>query len=119
MLGFAVLLIPLKIVNLTGYETIDTDRYHRKVLKITNFDNVQKVTNSFENGIRDIQLGNTIALLDFPPEFGMHVKNRMIYRNWVDNETLRGTTITVETDNSSNSFFHTNSALRIMCYLES
>ncbi|OXA55150.1 ABC transporter G family member 20 [Folsomia candida] len=60
-----------------------------------------KVTNSFENGIRDIQLGNTIALLDFPPEFGMHVKNRMIYRNWVDNETLRGTTITVETDNSN------------------
>ncbi|XP_035708225.1 ABC transporter G family member 20 isoform X2 [Folsomia candida] len=59
------------------------------------------VANSYENAIRDIKLGNTIAFLEFPPHFGMHVVNRIIYRNWVDTETLRGSTITVETDNSN------------------
>ncbi|XP_035711579.1 ABC transporter G family member 20 isoform X2 [Folsomia candida] len=58
-------------------------------------------TNSFESGLQDIYDGNTFAVLAFPPNYAFHMKNRIIERNFVDNETISGTTISIRMDESN------------------
>ncbi|XP_035702367.1 ABC transporter G family member 20 isoform X1 [Folsomia candida] len=54
--------------------------------------------NSYEEGLDQIKQGKTAGLIEFPQNYAMHLKNRMAFRNFADNETILGSTISVRLD---------------------
>ncbi|XP_035711665.1 ABC transporter G family member 23 isoform X2 [Folsomia candida] len=62
---------------------------------------VWMTTNSFESGLQDIHDGKTFAVLAFPQNYEFHMRNRILERNFADNETVSGTTISIRMDESN------------------
>ncbi|XP_021953441.1 ABC transporter G family member 23 [Folsomia candida] len=58
-------------------------------------------TTTYQEGYESIQKGKTVALLAFPGNFGHHMKDRIVHRNFADNETIDGSTITIALDESN------------------
>ncbi|XP_035707800.1 uncharacterized protein LOC110850306 [Folsomia candida] len=58
-------------------------------------------TSTYQEGYESIQNGKTIALLAFPGNFGHHMKDRIVQRNFADSGTIDGSTITIALDESS------------------
>jgi hypothetical protein len=61
---------------------------------------MQDEFNSKEEALIDIQSGASKGYLVFPDNFTEHMKNRGLQRNFADNETLEGSTITFHMDYS-------------------
>jgi phosphoserine aminotransferase len=49
-----------------------------------------------------VQNGESIGYLSFPKDFSQHLKERMLFRAFSDNETIDGSTITLRMDMTSN-----------------
>ncbi|XP_021953486.2 ABC transporter G family member 20 isoform X1 [Folsomia candida] len=54
--------------------------------------------NSYEEGLAQIKQGKTTGLVEFPKNYVTHLKNRMALRNFADNETILGSTISIRLD---------------------
>ncbi|OXA48703.1 ABC transporter G family member 23 [Folsomia candida] len=58
-------------------------------------------TDSWENGLYNIRAGKSVALVEFPHNYTNHMRNRILERNYVSNETIDGTTISIAMDQSN------------------
>ncbi|OXA63736.1 ABC transporter G family member 20 [Folsomia candida] len=54
--------------------------------------------NSYEDGLDQVKQGKTTGLIEFPQNYATHLKNRMTLRNFADNETILGSTISIRLD---------------------
>ncbi|OXA61762.1 ABC transporter G family member 20 [Folsomia candida] len=52
-------------------------------------------TNSYEDGIKQMKLGQISLLIEFPANYETHFQDRIIYRHFASNESLQGSTISV------------------------
>ncbi|OXA47292.1 ABC transporter G family member 23 [Folsomia candida] len=59
------------------------------------------VTDSWENGLNNIRAGRSAALVEFPQNYTNHMTNWALDKNYVSNETIHGTTISIRMDESS------------------
>ncbi|OXA40208.1 ABC transporter G family member 23 [Folsomia candida] len=62
------------------------------------------VTNSYQDGYESIQAGKAIALLSFPKNFEQYMKDRIVHKNFADNETIDGAMISVALDETNSIF---------------
>ncbi|XP_035707989.1 ABC transporter G family member 23-like isoform X2 [Folsomia candida] len=57
--------------------------------------------NSFQDGVSLLEGGRVLGMLEFPANFSLHMQNRMLQRNFANNETIDGSTISVRMDESN------------------
>ncbi|OXA45324.1 ABC transporter G family member 23-like [Folsomia candida] len=58
-------------------------------------------TDSHEDAMRNVQLGNTLGFLEFSHNFADHMRLRILHRIFSDNETILGSNISVKMDASN------------------
>ncbi|XP_035703690.1 ABC transporter G family member 23 isoform X2 [Folsomia candida] len=58
-------------------------------------------TDSYQEALASVKLGNHLALIEFPKNFTNHLKNRMLHQNFADNSTILGSTISIQMDESN------------------
>lgn len=63
--------------------------------------NLQIHVNAYHDGIRLVEKGDLLGIVEFPANFSLHMRNRMLQRNFADNKTIDGSTLPVQMDESS------------------
>ncbi|OXA63656.1 ABC transporter G family member 23 [Folsomia candida] len=58
--------------------------------------------NSYEDGMDLVEAGSVMGIIEFPLDFSVHMKNRMLLRNFADNETIHGSTVSIKMDETNN-----------------
>ncbi|XP_035707801.1 ABC transporter G family member 23 [Folsomia candida] len=58
-------------------------------------------TYSYQEGLDHIIEGRAMGLIEFPHDYENHLKNRMMHRNFADNETVLGSTLSMRMDESN------------------
>ncbi|XP_035702014.1 ABC transporter G family member 20-like isoform X2 [Folsomia candida] len=53
---------------------------------------------SYDEGLEKIKQGKTAGLIEFPQNYAIHLKNRLTFREFADNKTIFGSTISVRLD---------------------
>lgn len=62
---------------------------------------MQVHVNSYEDGMDLVEAGSVMGIIEFPLDFSVHMKNRMLLRNFADNETIHGSTVSIKMDETS------------------
>ncbi|OXA53873.1 ABC transporter G family member 23 [Folsomia candida] len=57
--------------------------------------------NAYHDGIRLVEKGDLLGIVEFPANFSLHMRNRMLQRNFADNKTIDGSTLPVQMDESN------------------
>ncbi len=57
---------------------------------------------NLEEALSSIEKGHAIGYIEFPTNYTNYVRNRGLYRNFVDNETLDGSALKMRMDLSGN-----------------